>query len=67
MSRFALLLAILGLVAFALPALSFADGHEVPADVAAPAEADTEDDVAAEEGGDAEEGAAEESGEESPE
>ncbi len=67
MSRFALMLAILGLVAFAFPALSFADGHEVPADVAAPADANTEDDVAAEDGSEAEEGAAEESGEENPE
>lgn len=67
MSRFALILAVLGLMAFALPALqSAADSHEGEADVAAPAEPE-EGEAAAEGEAEAEEGAAEESGEETPE
>ena len=67
MSRFALLLAILGLVAFALPATSFADHHEGEADVSASAEDTGEE--AAEGEAEAEEGAdvaasAEDTGEE---
>ena len=56
MSRFALVLAILGLVAFALPTTHVVAEEEGTADVAAPAE-----------GGEAQEGEATEGGEEAKE
>ena len=65
MSKFALILAILGVMAFGLPASSFAGDEEAQADVAAPA--DTGDEAAAEDAEEAEADATENSGEEQPE
>jgi len=63
MSRVALILAVFGLFAFAVPAISFADSHEAgEADVAAPADGDATEAEAPAEGEEAEakEGAEEE-------
>jgi hypothetical protein len=63
MSRVALILAVLGLFAFAVPAISFADSHEAgEADVAAPADGGDATEAKAPEGEEAEasEGAEEE-------
>jgi hypothetical protein len=63
MSRVALILAVFGLFAFAVPAISFADSHEAgEADVAAPADDGDATEAEASEGEEAEasEGAEEE-------